>query len=239
LFQFDVRQHTFFHEFVKPGVYETVNVITDVVNDKAGNLWILTDYGAWFYPQGNPEKKVYLLPDTENDKSLSTHALKKGLCDKAGNIWIGSWQGGVNIRYAEPERFSSFQHQIHNPQSLLSERVTAVAYDRTGQLWVSSIKGLTSVSADRKRFQRFTTANSPLAANDINTLMTTPKGNVLSALGRLVLHCTNQIISSLRHYLLEKVNQSRLLLKLLLVKYGLEPMNVNSINWTSRPNECL
>jgi signal transduction histidine kinase/ligand-binding sensor domain-containing protein/CheY-like chemotaxis protein len=179
LFQFDVRQHTFFHEFVKPGVYETVNVITDVVNDKAGNLWILTDYGAWFYPQGNPEKKVYLLPDTENDKSLSTHALKKGLCDKAGNIWIGSWQGGVNIRYAEPERFSSFQHQIHNPQSLLSERVTAVAYDRTGQLWVSSIKGLTSVSADRKRFQRFTTANSPLAANDINTLMTTPKGNVL------------------------------------------------------------
>jgi len=179
LFEFDVRQKLFFHELIKPGVYETVNVITDVVDDKAGNLWVLTDYGAWFYPQGNPEKKVYLLPDTENDKSLSTHALKKGLCDKAGNLWIGSWQGGVNIRYAEPERFSSFQHQIHNPQSLLSDRVTAVASDRNGQLWASSIKGLTFVSADRTQFRRFTNANSPLAANDINTLITTPNGNVL------------------------------------------------------------
>lgn len=179
LFQFDLRQKIFFHELVKPGVYETVNIIFDVLDDKAGNLWVLTDYGAWFYPEGNPEKKVYLLPDTENDKSLSTHALKKGLCDKAGNLWIGSWQGGVNIRYAEPERFSSYQHQIHNPQSLLSDRVTAVAYDGSGTIWAGSIKGLTSVSADRKQFHRFTAANSPLAANDINTLITTPKGNLL------------------------------------------------------------
>ncbi|GAB3316925.1 two-component regulator propeller domain-containing protein [Larkinella ripae] len=179
LFQFDPYQKTFRQELVKPGVYETVNVITDVIDDKAGNLWILTDFGAWFYPQGKREKRVYLLPDSENEHSLSTHALKKGICDASGNLWVGSWQGGVNIRYAQPDRFSAFRHQPHHAQSLLTDRVTAVAYDRRGNLWASSTKGLTALSADRRQFQRFTTSNSSLAANDINALHTTPNGNLL------------------------------------------------------------
>ncbi|MPR35257.1 hybrid sensor histidine kinase/response regulator transcription factor [Salmonirosea aquatica] len=179
LFQFDPLAKTFRQELIKPGVYEKVNVITDVVDDRTGNLWILTDYGAWLYPQGDREKRIYLLPDSEDERSLSTHALKKAFCDAAGNVWIGSWQGGVNIRYAQPERFSSFRHQPHNPQSLLDDRVTAVAYDRIGNLWTSSTKGLTRISADRNGFRRFTSDNSALAANDINTICTTPQGNLL------------------------------------------------------------
>ncbi|GAB4019913.1 two-component regulator propeller domain-containing protein [Spirosoma koreense] len=179
LFEFDPEQKTFRRELISPKAYETVNVITDVVDDKAGNLWVFTDFGAWFYPQGDRANRQYLLPDSENEHSLSTHALKKALCDATGNLWIGTWQGGVNIVYAQPERFSSFRHQPYNPQSLLTDRVTAVTLDGQGQLWASSTKGLTVISANRKQFQRYTMANSALAANDINTLFTTPKGNVL------------------------------------------------------------
>ncbi|GAB3953609.1 two-component regulator propeller domain-containing protein [Spirosoma harenae] len=179
LFQFEPDSKQFRQEFIKSGVYETVNVITDIVDDKSGNLWVLTDYGAWFYPHGNSDRKLYLLPDSEDSHSLSTHALKRGLCDADGNLWIGSWQGGLNIRYAQPERFSSFRHEPHNPQSLLADRVTAVTYDRSGNLWASSIKGLTAISPNRQQFRRFTSANSPLKANDVNVLFRTPTGNVL------------------------------------------------------------
>ncbi|GAB3550880.1 two-component regulator propeller domain-containing protein [Spirosoma fluminis] len=179
LFQFEPESKQFRQEFIKPGVYETVNLITDIIDDKAGNLWVLTDYGAWFYPQGSSDKKMYLLPNSEDSHSLSTHALKRGLCDADGNLWIGSWQGGINIRYAQPERFSSFRHEPHNPQSLLADRVTAVTYDGLGNLWASSIKGLTAISLDRQQFRRFTSANSPLMANDINVLFRSQTGNVL------------------------------------------------------------
>ncbi|GAB4046031.1 two-component regulator propeller domain-containing protein [Spirosoma litoris] len=179
LFQFEPESKQFRQELIKPGVYETVNVITDIIDDKSGNMWVLTDYGAWFYPQGNSARKVYLLPNSEDSHSLSTHALKRGLCDADGNLWIGSWQGGINIHYAQPERFNSFRHEPHNPQSLLADRVTAVTYDRRGNLWASSIKGLTALSPNRQQFHRFTSANSPLKANDINLLFRTPTGNIL------------------------------------------------------------
>ncbi|MBN8825706.1 MULTISPECIES: two-component regulator propeller domain-containing protein [unclassified Spirosoma] len=179
LFQFEPETKQFRQELIKPGVYETVNVITDVIDDKSGNLWVLTDYGAWFYPQGNFDRKVYLLPNSEDSHSLSTHALKRGLCDADGNLWSGSWQGGINIHYAQPERFSSLRHEPHNPQSLLADRVTAVTYDRLGNLWTSSIKGLTAINPNRNQFRRFTSANSPLNANDINVLFRTLTGNVL------------------------------------------------------------
>ncbi|GAB4025927.1 two-component regulator propeller domain-containing protein [Spirosoma gilvum] len=179
LFEFNRAQKTFHQEFFKPGVYETVNVITDVIDDRAGNLWVLTDYGIWYYPQGESMQKQYLLPDSEDEHSLSTHALKKGLCDAIGNIWIGSWQGGINIHFAQPPRFRSLRHQLHNPQSLLTNRASAVAQDRKGNLWVSSTKGITTISPNRHQFQRYTSANSPLASNDINLLFATSTGNVL------------------------------------------------------------
>ncbi|RRB03974.1 hybrid sensor histidine kinase/response regulator transcription factor [Larkinella rosea] len=179
LFQFELERKQFRQELIKPGVYETVNIITDIIDDKAGNLWVLTDYGAWFYPQGQSTHKVYLLPDSEDGHSLSTHALKRGLCDADGNLWIGTWQGGINIRYAQPERFSSFRHEPHNPQSLLADRVTAVAADQQGNLWASSIKGLTALSLNRQQFRRFTSANSSLKSSDINLLFRTHTGNML------------------------------------------------------------
>ncbi|WP_128545120.1 hybrid sensor histidine kinase/response regulator transcription factor [Larkinella soli] len=179
LFRFEPAGGTFSRVFYRPGVYETMNIITDVVEDRPGNLWVITDFGALLYPKGEIRTPELNLPDIDNEKSLSTHALKKALRDSEGNLWIGTWQGGVNILRAESEKFVSIGHQPRNPQSLLTAKVTAVAHDRHGDLWVGSNKGLTHLSADRKRFEHFTTRNSPLGSDDISALFSTPAGNLL------------------------------------------------------------
>ncbi|WP_162628154.1 hybrid sensor histidine kinase/response regulator transcription factor [Arcticibacterium luteifluviistationis] len=179
LFEFNIQTKIFRQELLDPNLYETVNLITDLIEDHDRNLWILTDYGAFFYPNGDSSKKVYLFPNPDNDKALSTHALKRGICDRDGNIVIGTWQGGINIKYAETEKFNSFRHQPFNAQSLLTDRVTALAHDEADNIWVSSTKGLTIISKNRKDFQRYTTENSTLPSNDINDLLATKNGNIL------------------------------------------------------------
>lgn len=179
LFEFNIQSKNFRQELLDPNLYETVNLITDLIEDHDQNLWVLTDYGAYFYPNGESERKIYILPDTDNEKGLSTHALKRGICDRDGNIVIGTWQGGVNIKYAETEKFNSFRHQPFNPQSLLTDRVTALAHDDEDKIWVSSTKGLTVISKNRKHFDRYTTENSGLPANDINAILATENGNII------------------------------------------------------------
>ncbi|MBC7922422.1 MAG: hypothetical protein H7Z75_15185, partial [Ferruginibacter sp.] len=156
LFRFEPKTGRVVSTFFKPGVYETVNIILDVTEDRAGNLWVMTDYGALRYPGGEMTRPSVLLPDPENEKSLSTHALKKAFCDADGNLWIGTWQGGVNILRARGEVFSALRHQPFNPQSLPIAKAAPVVSDGQGGLWVGSNKGLTAISPDRKRFRQFT-----------------------------------------------------------------------------------
>ncbi|WP_341227374.1 two-component regulator propeller domain-containing protein [uncultured Arcticibacterium sp.] len=179
LFEFNIQSKSFRQELLDPNLYETVNLITDLIEDHDRNLWVLTDYGAYFYPNGDSKKKKYLLPDPDNEKGLSTHALKKGICDRDGNIVIGTWQGGINIKYAETKKFNSFRHQPFNAQSLLTDRVTALAHDEEDKIWVSSTKGLTVISKNRKHFDRYTSENSGLPANDINAILATENGNII------------------------------------------------------------
>ncbi|MCY7350370.1 MAG: response regulator [Cytophagaceae bacterium] len=179
LFQFDPAQRQFTQVFFKPGKIETVNMITDIVEDPSGRVWVLTDYGAVVYPKHDARRPALLMPDAENEKSLSTHALKKAFRDAEGNLWMGTWQGGVNILRAQPELFTSIRYEPRNPQSLLTPKVTAVASDRTGGLWIGSTRGLTVVSPNRKQFRHIQQQNSGLGSDDIPAVLPTPAGNVL------------------------------------------------------------
>lgn len=178
LYRLDEATGTFVSTFFKRGVYETVNLITDVLDAPTGDLWVLTDYGAVRYPNGDVSRPTLVLPDAENDRSLSTHALKKGFRDAEGNLWLGTWQGGVNILHARQEPFAAFRHQPFNPQSLPTTKAAPLTSDRLGQLWVGSNKGLTRISADGTRFRHFNSRNSSLRADDINPLFVSPSGNL-------------------------------------------------------------
>lgn len=178
LYRLDEATGTFVSHFFKRGVYETVNLITDVLDAPTGDLWVMTDYGALRYPNGDVSRPTLVLPDPENDRSLSTHALKKGFRDRDGNLWLGTWQGGVNLLRSRQEPFAAFRHQPFNPQSLPVTKAAPITADHLGQLWVGSNKGLTLISADGTRFRHFNTRNSPLRADDINPLFVSPSGNL-------------------------------------------------------------
>lgn len=178
LYRFDEATGAFVSQFFRRGVYETVNLITDVLDAPTGDLWVLTDYGALRYPNGDVTRPALILPDPANDRSLSTHALKKGFRDKDGNLWFGTWQGGVNILRPRREPFAAFRHQPFNPQSLLVVNAAPLTADRLGQLWVGSNQGLTRISADGTRFRHFNTRNSSLRADDINPLFVSPSGKL-------------------------------------------------------------
>jgi len=179
LFRFEPKTSRFTSVFFKPGVYETVNIILDVLDDRAGNLWVMTDHGALEYPSGEISQPIQFLPDPEQEKSLSTHALKKAFCDADGTLWIGTWQGGVNLLRARGEVFTALRHQPFNPQSLLTAKAAPLAADAAGGLWIGSNKGLLAVSPDQKRFRHFHQRNTALRADDINVLCPTSQGNLL------------------------------------------------------------
>lgn len=66
------------------------SLITDLCQDKYGNLWIATDYGLNKY---NGYRFVSYFHDETDETSLCHNAVVNLFCDNEGNLWVGTNRG--------------------------------------------------------------------------------------------------------------------------------------------------
>jgi signal transduction histidine kinase/ligand-binding sensor domain-containing protein/DNA-binding response OmpR family regulator len=184
---FDRQKKKFQTVLWNPKQLGGINAVTGVCYDRNGRLWIGTDYGLLYYPSGELQNGSHFLPDSRDEYSLISHAIKSVIEDQSGNIWIGMWEAGINVHYANKTHFKAYVHRpfVHN--SPLASKIVSLSYDAQDGLWICTAgQGVSRMDTKTGQFEHFSKQNTPsLLGNDINTSQS-------DGLGRIYLSVWNE-----------------------------------------------
>ncbi|TDE10848.1 ligand-binding sensor domain-containing protein [Dyadobacter psychrotolerans] len=109
----------------------------DVLEDRAGNLWVATtDSGVYYYP-----KQAKSFQHFTTRQGLASNSVLRIFEDKAGIIWFGT--GGGISRY-DPQRAVSgrsdgqFFQNFTTKDRLPNNGINTIIEDRSGKLWIGT-----------------------------------------------------------------------------------------------------
>ncbi len=174
LYKFDSQSKQFVRLLYNPAVTDKENIITSMVRDKQGILWIGTDSGVLLVQNANYKNPTRLQANPDEENGLSSFSIISLFVDKDNNVWIGTWEGGLNVHYRRHSRFALYRHQSNKTQSLLSNKVTSISCENNDKIWIGSNNGLTLLDRTTNQFKHF--INDPETAkiqnnNDIVFLL--------------------------------------------------------------------
>lgn len=162
--------HNYIHNpldpFTIPG-----RLVTSIIRDKAGQLWVGTDAGLTKYNENLDEFIKVDLPELKNIKVTITSLF----LDTDGSLWIGTHQHGLFHFTTAGAKISS----IHLHESNTSIR--DILRINSGALWIATDKGIFAIPAYGGGILNYAyTPGDPLSLpdNDIYTLFE-DEGNII------------------------------------------------------------
>ncbi|HEX9511783.1 MAG TPA: two-component regulator propeller domain-containing protein [Puia sp.] len=117
------------------------NLVTGVVQDDKGLIWIATDHGGINLLDKKDFSVRYLLAREDDDKSLSQNSINTVYKDNTGIIWVGTFKKGASYYHEDILKFPLYRHQPSNPNSLSYDDVNRFVEDEKGNLWIGTNGG--------------------------------------------------------------------------------------------------
>lgn len=114
-------------------------IITEVVQDRTGFLWIGTREGLY---QFDGQRFRHFQHEVQNPESISSNGVRGVFEDSRGRLWIHTINGGLNLLDRATWRFSRWRHDAADPHSLAHDGVFALEEADGGRLWVGTQAGL-------------------------------------------------------------------------------------------------
>ncbi len=152
------------------------NLVTDIVEDHNGTLWIGTRDGGlnklvWrdsgSMDQDNLEFIRYMNNPT-NSKSISCDIINALEVDESGTLWIGTDEG-INRLDEEASWFESYQTNPLDNESLNYNFVRAICFDGSETMWVGTSTGLNKQMSHKFHHFKQDISYNSLASNKIQT----------------------------------------------------------------------
>jgi len=115
------------------------NLILSLYEDRAGQLWVGTQTGLYFYDRDQDELQPYqdVHPEAATLKELLIWVM---LEDKENNFWIGTNKGLFKLDSAR-HLTRRYSHNTHNTGSLPDTDITALFQDSQDRLWIGTHGG--------------------------------------------------------------------------------------------------
>lgn len=152
LHRFDGYQFLSFHHDASDESSLSSNVISRVLIDNAGKLWVATRGGGVNIYQEATQN--FIRVDANHSKlQLSNDNVNALIEDKNNNIWIGT-DNGLNIIFKTSNNWSIKQifNEPNNPNSLTNNSVEAIIETSDGNLWVGTNGGGISIFDNQGNF---------------------------------------------------------------------------------------
>ncbi|HFB64698.1 MAG TPA: response regulator [Aeromonadales bacterium] len=146
-------------------------LVTGIIRDKTGQLWIGTDSGLARYNQKLDEFIQIDLPGLNNTKV----AITSFFLDTDGSLWLGTNQYGLFHFTAAGSKISSFH--LHEGNTSIRD----ILRISSGELWIATDKGIFALPAYGGKMLHYSyTPGDPLSLpdNDIYTLFE-DDGNII------------------------------------------------------------
>jgi ligand-binding sensor domain-containing protein len=120
---------------------ENILMVTDMLEDSKGNIWIVTRDYVYQYDQQKNKLVTAPQPPPYTDNLPSNHLIKI-IEDKDGNIWMASARNGV---FCYNEKKKTWDHYFttaaDNKHVLPSNIIRALALDTKGRIWMGGTRG--------------------------------------------------------------------------------------------------
>lgn len=138
IYCFHTNDHTIQH-FGIPRLNN--NLVRDVIEDNAGDIWIATDGGGVNLLDKKTGSIRYLQHNDFDENSLSQNVVTCLYKDNTGIVWLGTYKQGVNFYHPAALRFPLYRHNPFNPNSLGFDDVNRFVEDPRGNLWIGTNGG--------------------------------------------------------------------------------------------------
>ncbi len=114
------------------------NLLSSMVQDNAGNIWVGTDHGGIDIINKNSGTVRTLLNRQEDVKSLSQNSVMDMFKDDLGIIWIATYKKGICYYHESKFKFQHFKHILSDETSLPYNDVNCFCEDEKGNFWIGT-----------------------------------------------------------------------------------------------------
>ncbi|HWB26800.1 MAG TPA: two-component regulator propeller domain-containing protein [Chitinophagaceae bacterium] len=142
------------------------NIISGIVQDDRGRIWIGTDHGGVNLVNKTNLAVDYLKNREDDNTTLSQNVITTLYYDNGGIIWLGTYKRGINYYNENITRFPLYKHLLSDKNSLSYDDVNRFVEDDSGNLWIGT-NGGGLLYFDRKK-NKFTEYKHD--SSDINTI---------------------------------------------------------------------
>lgn len=117
------------------------NVVSSVVQDNKGRIWIATDHGGINILDKRDFSIKYLLNREDDIKTVAQNSIILLYKDNAGIIWVGTYKRGLSYYNESILKFPLYTHHLSDPASLSFSDVNKFIEDKYGNLWLGTNGG--------------------------------------------------------------------------------------------------
>jgi ligand-binding sensor domain-containing protein/serine phosphatase RsbU (regulator of sigma subunit) len=158
------------------------NVVTSIIEDKYGVLWVGTDNAGLNKYDPNTGHFVRYQNDPSNPFSLSVPSIKVLYFDRADILWIGTYLGGINKWDRTASGIALFRKSPFNPNGLNSNQIRTVYVDKEDNIWIGTVDaGLNKWDTKTNTFTHYTyDEDNPasLSNNHVRSIIEDARGNM-------------------------------------------------------------
>lgn len=179
------------------------NVITDIKEDKDGNLWIGTRGNGLNYYNRRTDNFIHFQANLENSAALSANNIKQLYIDKQGNLVIGTLGGGLVVLNIKTKIFKVYHHIETDNSSLSDDFVYSILEASDGKLWVGAESGaLDLFDIEKGTFQKFKFKDEfkKVKGNSGTSLLKDHAGNIWIGTNDNGLFCFNPVTLQITEY---------------------------------------
>jgi signal transduction histidine kinase/ligand-binding sensor domain-containing protein len=138
-----------------PGGYPESNEVMFFVPDSTSGLWLLTNYGLFYYRYDTERIERHAHDPAQGD-ILASQDVNSLYRDDNGIVWVGTWAGGLS-------RYDTITGQIKTytmSDGLPSMSVQYILKDEEkNDLWLSTFNGISRFDIDTGQFVNYTMEN--------------------------------------------------------------------------------
>jgi signal transduction histidine kinase/ligand-binding sensor domain-containing protein len=123
-----------FFSLPSSGYSVSANVVTAIVEDAEGNLWIGTDGGGLDCYVKNENRFTHYKNNKNDPNSLPSNSVTALYVDSSKALWVGTFQGGLSKFNFQSKSFSNYLSGAQNTNSISGYSVFAISEDKYGNI---------------------------------------------------------------------------------------------------------
>lgn len=202
--KYNIQKNIFSRYFYEPASSKNKFCISNIFEDKYGDIWIGTFSKGIIHLNKKNDKFDYIKYSSAVSNSLSSNDVRKIFEDRSGNLWVGTILG-LNRFNRENKTFNRYLNNENNLQSLSCNEVLTIYQDKDGIIWIGTFSGgINKLDLGQEAFLHFSHNSklpNSLSENYVTSIAEDKAGNVWVGTNLMGLNKFDKNTGTFAHYL--------------------------------------